>query len=499
MTTAENGLSQGQSSIESRPTIASRVLLGVAIAAPALLYLVYVSHFALNVPFADDWGVMSIVSRALHHHLTMSALWSQYGDTRLLIARLFFVGFGFFDHLNERSIILFSAGIFIVSFGVLLLLFRSYLGRQLTFLPVLSLGVVWFSLADVQNSLWGFQLAWYVVVFCFVAMAYLLLVPQRRRNLCVALAVVAAVVASLSEVQGFVVWPAGLICLLWTSPWVRRTYNESAIWTSAAVLTTVVYLVGFSVGAGTYECLVEGGQKSTCSLSFGISHPFQLTRFFVVLVGNVVPTAQGRYLVVHELVGTAVLIAAGFVVVQSIRARRRPVASPLPLVMIVFALLFDLMLALSRLGDGIQAAGLNRYTMPNVILLVGVVVYAWGHVPSWKAVRAMTGRERLTQLALGLLAAFVVAQCAVATHFGITDGATVRDANAATARVAVNLDRIPTSEQACYATMVVGLSLYTLEVSRSQAARTHLSVFQPESKQKYRAEGPPHVAQCERK
>jgi hypothetical protein len=138
--------------------------------------------------------------------------------------------------------------------------------------------------------------------------------------------------------------------------------------------------------------------------------------------------------------------------------------------------------------------------MPNVILLVGVVVYAWDHVPSWQTARAMTGRrDRLTLLGLGLVTVFVVAQCAVATHFGITTGAAVRSANSATARVAVNLDRIPSSEQACYASTVVGLSLYTLDMSRSQAVRNHLSVFQPASKRKYRTEGPPRVVQCERK
>ena len=141
----------------------------------------------------------------------MTALWSQWSNARPFVSRLFFVAFGLLDHLNEKSIILCSAITFIASFIVLLPVFRSYLGRRLSLLSVLSLGIVWFSLVDVQNSLWSFQLAWYLVILFFVATLYLLLVPRHHRILCFTLAIVAAIAASFSFLQGFLVWPVGLM------------------------------------------------------------------------------------------------------------------------------------------------------------------------------------------------------------------------------------------------------------------------------------------------
>ena len=44
--------------------------------------------------------------------------------------------------------------------------------------------------------------------------------------------------------------------------------------------------------------------------------------------------------------------------------------NPLPLLLIVFALLFDLIIAQGHLGEGLQSAGIDRFTMPNIILLV---------------------------------------------------------------------------------------------------------------------------------
>ena len=478
-----------------------RILVVVAAAIPAMLYLLYVIHYSVDVPNADDWDMIGLVAGALHGHLTMSELWAQYVAGRPFVTRLVVLFFGTFDHLNEKSITLFSAGTFIASFFLLLFPFRAYLGRRLTFLPVVSLGVVWFSLADPENALWAIQLVAYLAVFFFAAMAYLLLVPRHHRNLFFALGIVAAVAASLSFLQGFVVWPVGLICLLWASPWGRRTYYEAAIWVSAAVITSAIYLHGYV--SGNSSCLVEGGRLGACSPTYGLLHPVELVRYFLVLVGNVVPTSlsslQPRHLLAYELLGAVICTVAGFVIFQSIRGRRLR-ANPLPLLLIVFALFFDLMIALGHLGEGLLSAGIDRFPLPNIILLVGIVVYAWAHAPDLRKIRqSINGRERLKLLGFVTLAVFLIVQCVETTRFGITNGSVVRAANVTTARVVVNLNRIPRARRACYfESTVVGPTLPNLYAWRSIAERNQLSVFQPATRRVYGAEGPPTITQCDR-
>ena len=116
-----------------------------------MLYLAYVSHFAVNAPYLDDWNMVPVVDSAVHGHVRMGALWSEYVELRPFVRRLFFLAFGEFDHLNEKSIMLFGAVVLVASFVLLLLIFRPYTGRPLTILSVLSIGVLWFSLADVQT------------------------------------------------------------------------------------------------------------------------------------------------------------------------------------------------------------------------------------------------------------------------------------------------------------------------------------------------------------
>ena len=309
---------------------------------------------------------------------------------------------------------------------------------------------------------------------------------------------IAAIAAALCEIQGFVAWPVGLICLLWPTSRTRRTYYELAIWVSTAALTTALYLVGFSFHNNS--CSVEGGQQGL-RRRYAVVHPVQLGRFVVVLIGNVVPVSlsavPARYLLVFELLGSAIILSAVYVVVQSIRDRRRGV-NPLPLVLIVFAFLFDLMVAASHLGEGPTAAGLNRFTMPNLILLTGIAVYACVDAPTLRKLREpVSRRDRLRTLEFAVLLALLVAQCVLATRFGITQGTVMRGGGETIGRVVVNLDRVPHAKRACYfESQVVGPPLYELQAVLGIAERNHLSVFQNSTSRHFRDMGPPILQQC---
>lgn len=471
-----------------------RLRFVAAAGVPAGLYVLYVWHYAVNVPYADDWNMIPIVVLAAHRHLAMTDLWSQYGDTRLFVPKLFFALFAVVGNYNIKVILMFSAMLFVASYLLLLLLLRSYLAKRLTFVEVFVVGIVWFSLADLQNALWSFQLAWYLATFFFVAALYFLLARGRHGSM-LALGIVAAVAASYSIVQGFVVWPVGLICVLWSSPWGRRTYGEAFAWLSAAAIAAGIYLRHFDTTNS--QCT----QARSCTTSFGILHPQLLGRYIILLFGNVIPTSfytAHPDLVVHEFIGAGVAVAAVFVVVQTIRERRAGVG-PLPLVLIMFGILFDLMIALGRFGDGPSGAvNQNRYTMPNLVLLAGIVIYACAHLPSFGTELRPVGRPGwLRLLGFSTLCVFLLVQFVAVTEFGIKYGRATHQAHETDARVVVNLDVIPAAAQSCDAAFAVippenpSEALYNLEIYGGEIAQERLSLFQPAVLHSYRAKGPP--------
>ena len=463
-----------------RSSLGSRIWVVAAAAVPAALYFLYVFHYSVNVPFADDWSDVPIVSAALHGHLTMSLLWSPWSDAREVTGRLVFIAFGFIDHMNERAVMFFSAALFLATYVLVLLLFRSYLGRRLTPLPVFVLGIAWFSLVDWQSALWSTVVNGYLVLFFVVLAMYFLLVPHHHTWVYFGLGVVAAVLASLSFSFGFLAWPLGLICLLW----IKRGRAEVVLWILAAALTAVVYFHGFH-GFNT-GCSATPGR---CSLTYGLSRPVRLIEYYVLLVGNVIPlsaTGIESHLWVHEMQGTVLLVAALLVVIQTFRERRvQP--NPLPLLLIVFGLLYDLMIAPARFGVGLIGAVStenSRYTMPSVLLVVAIVIYVWAHA------RTLHSSSGLRLVGLGTLAALLLAQTVFGTVQGLASGHTWYVDYEIRGRIVANLDRVPVSELPCYEDIGVVPGWSALWTPwYPLAMRDHLSVFEPDTDRVFRAEG----------
>lgn len=457
----------------------NRALVFAAAALPAILYLAWINHYALNVLQGDDWSTVPFVNAAIHGQFSLGQLWSQYNETRVPLIRAVFDISGSVDHLDTRPLIFFNALLFIVAYGLLLALFRRYLGR-LSPLPVLVVGLVWFSLADVQTSLWAFQVGWYLVVLSFLGCVAALWLPTSHRRLWLGVAIASAAVASLAFVQGFIVWPLGLVCILWSHPRSRQSLREAAAWVGGALITAVIYLNGFDFGrSGCFE-------PSQCTASTALSHPTTTVRFLLILLGNIVP---GGYWEVHgtpsyarfELLGLAMLVTAAYIIVQSIRHRATE-QLPLPLLLIGFGLLFDVMITLGRSGAGLeQAIESNRYLLPNLIVLTGIIVYGWARVPA---------KSAAGWVALGILGAFVILQVFVSTGFGLNNGRLTDQFETGGARLAVNLRSVPTSEQTCYRTNF----FIPPESVVDTAAHDHLGEF--DDPKIYRALGVPTLTEC---
>ena len=161
------------------------------------LYLLFVWHYAENVPFEDDWNIVPLISAALHGHLTFNALWALHGENRVFLPNLVFVFIGETTHDDLRILIMLSALLFVASFGIFLAVLRDYQGRHLTPLFVLIVGTIWFNIEGWHNALWAFQLAWYLVLFLLIVMLYFLCASGWHATAFI-VSLAAAMAASLS-------------------------------------------------------------------------------------------------------------------------------------------------------------------------------------------------------------------------------------------------------------------------------------------------------------
>ena len=216
---------------------------------------------------------------------------------------------------------------------------------------------------------------------------------------------------------------------------------ETALWFGAMIITVVLYFPGY--GFSNDGCHTV----SDCSPSIALHNPLTILGFFFALIGNVVPGGiyfGGVFHLVHnaarfEVVGVALFAAAVFILVQSWRHRASTERFPLPLLLIGFALLFDVTVSLGRgLMGPFGAANSNRYVMANLILLTGIVMYALAHIPHRLRAANAPWRRRCAWLALCALALFLVVQVTEATGFGLTNGRATNQSLTGGARLEVN-------------------------------------------------------------
>jgi hypothetical protein len=165
------------------------------------------------------------------------------------------------------------------------------------------------------------------------------------------------------------------------------------------------------------------------------------------------------------------------------------------MLMICFALLWDAETALGRTGLGLSVLiSVNRYILPNIVLLTGIVMYAWAHRPPFSLSLAGSSRwPNLTSLAMLLLAGLVVVQVFVSTSYGLSNGREVHNAFVESARLWVNLDRVPAQYRSCEVDVVLNERLFS-GLPPPEIAADRLGEFGPTSYRYFRMLGPPPLS-----
>ncbi len=320
-------------------------LLGFAI--PAVSYLWMIHAYGVNVIYADQWDDVNLIGHAYSGTLHFSTLWSQHYENRIFFPNLVVLALAYTTHFNVKTEEYLSA---LMLFGGTALVIcahkrRSPERRWIWYCPV---AIVLLSLAQAGNALWGFQMAWYLVLL-MIALAMFLLDQESQRWLLFGGAIAAAVIASFSSLQGLLVWPAGLLLI-----YLRRRPRHMAIaWIGSAVLIGVIYFVGFSFNVS---------QSST-------QDPLTVFSFFLRVVGDIVGEGQPGVLV--TVFGSVLVVTAIWALVRfAIRERTSTGGRPFALSLIFFGLLFSGVTASGRAGLAVFDVE-DRYTVFAIFVLVG--------------------------------------------------------------------------------------------------------------------------------
>ena len=338
-----------------RPLITVATFLGFA--APVLGYFLLVRGYSLNVVTGDQWDDVVVIGRSHAHLFDWSSLWAQHNENRILFPNLIVLLLAYTTAFNVQVEEYLSFLLLLASTGLIIWAHkRGAPGTPwLYYCPVV---ILMLSVVQYENALWGFQMAWYLVLLC-LALSLFLLDRMELSALPFTAAVLSAIVGSYSSLQGLLIWPAGLLVLYLC----RRRGRYIGIWLVAAALTASLYFYNWDSTTGTPRH------------NYAWQHPFIAIKFFLFIMGDVVGIHVGYGGSVNYAVmafGLVVTILSLFTLVVGFRSRVDGDGRAIGMALIVVGLLFAAIVTAGRVGLGLFDASSSRYTTFTILAVVGI-------------------------------------------------------------------------------------------------------------------------------
>jgi hypothetical protein len=432
-TAGENGVAAlrgtGQGLVWKR-AVAVITVLGFSV--PVIAYFWLIQHYGVNAIWYDQWNDINVIA-----HPTLSNLWLQHNEDRIFFPNLIVVVLAHTTHFDVH-IENYLGAVMLVGAAALFILThrrRSPTTLWLLYCPVV---IVMFSFVQAGNTLFGFQIAWFLIMLALASVLFLLDRPELTWQV-FAGAVALAAMGSFSSLQGLLIWVSGFVLLYCRS----RVKGFLIGWIVAAAASVVLYLFHFSS--------TVGGTNN----SYVFSHPLLATEFFFSAIGDVVHQ-QLPYagLNVSILVLGISIVVSSVLVVIVYGFRRNDSASAVGVALIVFGLLFAVSITSGRTAYGIWYSDSSRYTSFDLLIVVGTYLAVLEGRPRQADMTVRgdvatrsdpTGRfwDRLVLVIRVLAAASIVLLVVVGTGNGITEANAWHKRLTEASQVTVNIKKAP--------------------------------------------------------
>jgi hypothetical protein len=343
--------------LNNKNSIRYEILLYIGVGAPFLVLLGLTLHYAVNVPFWDQWDLVPLLQQHNHGITNYSGLFAQHNEHRLVFPRLLMVILATLSHWNVIlemmvSIVLAAAGFaFIYS-----MLVRTIHKPALRLLAATLLAIILFSPIQQENWLWGWQMQWYLNTLGLAAAVWALTTWRKSPGWRVLVAIAASTVATYSLASGVFLW---ILCLpvFFLRQELRR---YCLVWIAAATVAIGAYYWSYQSPAGH------------ASLEFIGTHPVPVVHYWLIYIAH---PLSGR---INFSLPTAVLLLGSLTATiayfwRNHHSKLQTILLPW-LLLGLYTCISGAATDYSRLGLGLDQAYSSRYTTIGQYLTITLCV-----------------------------------------------------------------------------------------------------------------------------
>ena len=155
----------------------SGVLSVVVLCLPVGAYFWFIHQYAVNVVYLDQWSDVALLRHWYDGTLSFGDLWASHGDHRIFFPNLIAIALAELVHFNVIVEEYFSGVILVAATGLFIATHR----RRAPLTPLIyytPVTLLMFSWVQYQNTLWGFQIAWYLVILALALRSFFSTVPH---------------------------------------------------------------------------------------------------------------------------------------------------------------------------------------------------------------------------------------------------------------------------------------------------------------------------------
>ncbi|MEZ2250829.1 MAG: hypothetical protein ACBR21_21240 [Microcoleus sp.] len=328
---------------------------------PVLLLIGFVANFSVNVPIDDEWRLASFFGKIAGGNVTFNDVWALHSNHRIVFPKIMMAMLAFLSRWNINYPLCLSIGLAILTFMAIYKLSAMQLqnsGDNLWHLANILTCILLCSLVQHENWLWGFQLAWFLVNFCFVAAVYCLILPKKiSASIQISLAALFCFVASFSMAQGLLSWLAAIPAVVALEGNVAQKRKRLIVWMLLFVATCGIYSIDY--------------HPSRKTNIFALLHqPLVVIDYFLSLLGSPIVRLSG----ISAFVGLIILASFLFLGCHFAKNMREHRDAVPWLSLGLFSVISALFITVGRAQFGaVQALESSRYTTNSILLLVALV------------------------------------------------------------------------------------------------------------------------------
>jgi len=388
---------------------------------PVLLLIGFVANFSVNVPVDDEWRLASLFQKIAQGNVTFNDFWALHSNHRIVFPKIIIAVLAFASRWNINYQLCLSIGLAAITFIAMYKLSSMQVKKvadDLWHLANILTAILLGSLVQHENWLWGFQLAWFFVNFCFVAAVYALvsnhkLLPNiavfnrmkysrdtavpcpypisALHYLRISIAALFCFIASFSLAQGLLSWLAAIPAVAALEGNAAQKRRRTIAWMLLFVATCAVYSIDYH----------PSRKASIISL---LNKPLVVIDYFLSLLGSPIVRSPG----ISAFVGLVIFAIFVFFVVYfgkkivsssaassvSANSEKQPQVPAIPSSLAItdrkdiaenyqalpwlsigfFSVLSALFITAGRAEFGaIHAIESSRYTSNSILLLIAVV------------------------------------------------------------------------------------------------------------------------------